>query len=222
METYKSRYSAKDLDDTIGLVHGLVVPHIGDNGNWYVGTTDTGVYAGGVDVTGAEVGQTIKVSAVDENGVPTAWEAVEFPRGVRLENIYSITFDGSVMSACDDLPEIEDGSVYVISTSAPSGTAAVNTPQLNVRFGTKSENTAEGLIVASIAGQAAWTEKYCVAMVTRIGSQLRMISSIEHTTYNRVLASNSSLGVGNKIYIYSSTAGTNILANTKVTVYKYV
>ena len=38
---------------------------------------------GNVDlgVTGATVGQTVKISAVDENGVPTAWEAVDFPSG---------------------------------------------------------------------------------------------------------------------------------------------
>lgn len=36
---------------------------------------------GNVDlgVTGATVGQTVKISAVDENGVPTAWESVDFP-----------------------------------------------------------------------------------------------------------------------------------------------
>lgn len=32
-------------------------------------------------VTGATVGQTVKISAVDENGVPTAWEPVNFPSG---------------------------------------------------------------------------------------------------------------------------------------------
>lgn len=38
---------------------------------------------GNVDlgVTGATVGQTVKISAVDENGVPTAWESVDFPSG---------------------------------------------------------------------------------------------------------------------------------------------
>lgn len=35
---------------------------------------------GGVNVTGAQVGQTIKVSEIDENGKPTAWEAVDFPK----------------------------------------------------------------------------------------------------------------------------------------------
>lgn len=37
---------------------------------------------GGLTVTNtATVGQTIRVSAVDENGQPTEWEAVEFPAG---------------------------------------------------------------------------------------------------------------------------------------------
>lgn len=36
---------------------------------------------GGIAVTGATVGQTVKIAEVDENGVPTAWESVDFPSG---------------------------------------------------------------------------------------------------------------------------------------------
>lgn len=36
---------------------------------------------GGIAVTGATVGQTVKISAVDENGVPTAWLPTDFPSG---------------------------------------------------------------------------------------------------------------------------------------------
>jgi len=36
---------------------------------------------GGIAVTGATVGQTVKISEVDENGVPTAWEPTDFPSG---------------------------------------------------------------------------------------------------------------------------------------------
>lgn len=39
---------------------------------------DTGA---GMDVTGATVGQIAKISAVDDNGVPTAWEPVDMPSG---------------------------------------------------------------------------------------------------------------------------------------------
>ena len=36
---------------------------------------------GSIAVTGAKVGQTVKISDVDENGVPTAWEPTDFPSG---------------------------------------------------------------------------------------------------------------------------------------------
>lgn len=37
--------------------------------------------SGGISITGATVGQTVKISAVDENGVPTAWLPTDFPSG---------------------------------------------------------------------------------------------------------------------------------------------
>lgn len=68
-----------------------ITPHIGDNGNWYLGDEDTGKPSrgapgakgdpgkdgAGMDVTGATVGQIAKISAVDDNGVPTALEPVD-------------------------------------------------------------------------------------------------------------------------------------------------
>lgn len=49
----------------------------------------------GIAVSGATVGQTVKISAVDDNGVPTAWEAVDLPSGGgggewRLINTFTI------------------------------------------------------------------------------------------------------------------------------------
>lgn len=35
----------------------------------------------GISVSGATVGQTVRIAAVDDNGVPTAWEPVDFPSG---------------------------------------------------------------------------------------------------------------------------------------------
>jgi hypothetical protein len=100
-----------------------ITPHIGANGNWWIGEEDTGVSAGVTDeqISGAveeymkenplvktvngtepdengnveleiqpgaipapktaEVGQTIVVKEVDENGKPTAWEAADLPSG---------------------------------------------------------------------------------------------------------------------------------------------
>lgn len=81
-----------------------ITPHIGDNGNWYFGSTDTGNPSrgatgpagpvgpqgpagapgkdgAGMDITGATVGQIAKITAVDESGVPTAWSPVNMPGG---------------------------------------------------------------------------------------------------------------------------------------------
>lgn len=92
--------NGKDGTDGAPGADGLT-PTIGDNGNWYLGTEDTGKPSrgpagqdgapgekgapgkdgAGMDITGAAAGQIAKISAVDENGVPTAWEPVDMPSG---------------------------------------------------------------------------------------------------------------------------------------------
>ena len=83
-----------------GIYSGGDAPYIGANGNWYVGQTDTGVSATGpagqdgapgapgpaLSVTNtASVGQTVKITAVDENGHPTEWEAVDMAEQVQSD-----------------------------------------------------------------------------------------------------------------------------------------
>lgn len=75
-----------------------ITPTIGSNGNWYLGTADTGEPSrgeqgpagkdgapgkdgAGVDITGAAVGQIPRITAVDADGKPTAWEAVDMAGG---------------------------------------------------------------------------------------------------------------------------------------------
>lgn len=75
-------------------------PHIGDNGNWYLGDTDTGKPSqgpagAGMDVTGATVGQTVKIAAVDDNGVPTAWEPVDMASSGEWNTIVDTTLTES-------------------------------------------------------------------------------------------------------------------------------
>ena len=43
--------------------------------------TKPGSGGSGISVTGATVGQTVKIAAVNAGGVPTAWEPVDFPSG---------------------------------------------------------------------------------------------------------------------------------------------
>ena len=82
---------------------------------------------GGIAVTGAKVGQTVKIAEVDENGVPTAWESVEFPSGAEWRLIADITLEEEVTSVdistdMDGKP-IELSAYYLIAKIVP----AVNT-----------------------------------------------------------------------------------------------
>jgi hypothetical protein len=53
---------------------------------------------GGIKVASAEVGQTIVVKAVDDNGVPTEWECADTPSFIFVE-------DGRIVSAPNSLYE---------------------------------------------------------------------------------------------------------------------
>ena len=63
-------------------------------------------------VTGATVGQTVTISAVDENGKPTEWEAVDFPESggaTTWEDLGSTFEEGVVLAECS--PTFVDASV---------------------------------------------------------------------------------------------------------------
>lgn len=50
-------------------------------------------------IKSATVGQTIRVSSVDENGVPTGWEAVEQAGGLQTESVMIVNCTGSQLDA---------------------------------------------------------------------------------------------------------------------------
>lgn len=81
---------------------------------------------GGLAVTGASVGQTVKIAAVDENGVPTAWEAVEFPSNekVEFELIERIVCDGTVSTYSKTGLALKEVEIY-IQTEAAEKAASV-------------------------------------------------------------------------------------------------
>ncbi len=83
---------------------------------------------GGIAVTGAKVGQTVKISAVDENGVPTAWESVDFPSGgsgggvasreVLAEGTLDYSTSGTRVLPIS-LSTLREYKMFVISVEAP-------------------------------------------------------------------------------------------------------
>ena len=153
MEVYQSSKTAKELEFALGAVPSIgannhwfigdvdtgvsaegLTPYVGENGNWWVGETDTGVYAGGVKVEGAEVGQIIVVKAVDENGVPTEWEAVDNTAS-SVPEIPQIDYTVEEEAVYFDFTEIGDVSLesqkftscYVLLTNAVQETVVAST-----------------------------------------------------------------------------------------------
>lgn len=148
MEIYQSKKTAAEMEyalsaipsigannhwfigdqDTGVLAEGLT-PYVGANGNWWVGETDTGIFAGGVKVEGAQVGQTIVIKAVDENGMPTEWEASDLTKGMRHIATISVEEDVRVAfidSDKDGQPfELEELVInaYIVPATKNPGTA---------------------------------------------------------------------------------------------------
>lgn len=137
-----------------------ITPTIGDNGNWFLGTIDTGKPSrgatgdtgptgpqgiqgdqgpvgpqgpqgaagpqgpagkdgAGIDITGATVGQIAKISAVDENGKPTAWVPVDMSGGGLLEE-FELVFEDEIT---EDLQSYkrdvdQDGKPFALSEAA--------------------------------------------------------------------------------------------------------
>lgn len=82
--------------------------------------------SGGIAVTGAKVGQTVTIAEVDENGVPTAWEAVEFPSNEKaeFELIERIVCDGTVRTYLKTGLALKEVEIY-IQTEAAETAASV-------------------------------------------------------------------------------------------------
>lgn len=96
--------------DLTGVVKSVNGEAPDENGN--VEITIPEGSSGGISILGtAEVGQTIKVSAVDENGKPTEWEAVNFP-GVnkKLRKVADISIDQAEMPVGVEITQDMDGN----------------------------------------------------------------------------------------------------------------
>lgn len=109
LEKYQSEFTAEDFENAI-----RAVPNIGDNGNWFIGDKDTGVFAGGVKITGAaSVGQTIVVKAVDETGRPISWEPADRERKTKLITVVDITAENDIVLSKGDTDDLTFGDAVV-------------------------------------------------------------------------------------------------------------
>lgn len=97
-----------------GLVIGSTRPTAGNHPVWLDISGDE-VDTEGLGITGATVDQIAKISAVDDNGNPTAWEPVDMPSGGAAEE-YELIFADTVT---------EDAAGYSRDTDANGNTFAL-------------------------------------------------------------------------------------------------
>ena len=90
-----------------------------------------------MNLTGAQVGQTIKVKEVNEQGMPTAWEAAEMERGEasfpKFEKLltYTITDDDIAANSTaytwntTQIPNLNDFNVFTLTIRNPDNTTNI-------------------------------------------------------------------------------------------------
>ena len=145
-----------------------ITPTIGPNGNWFLGTTDTGKPSrgatgakgdtgatgpagapgkdgAGMDITGATVGQIAKITAVDASGVPTAWSPVDMPSGggdETWELINEVTLSEDAMAVVFD--KDKNGAAFALRKFVIVGKTK----------GSNASNTRGGTICINVANTA--------------------------------------------------------------------
>lgn len=98
----------------------------------------------GLDVTGAAVGQTVKISAVDENGVPTAWVPVNMASGENWEKIADVALTADVSEY-----QLADFGAYRKVKALISRDTYVSGLNKNVWFRVRSKTAATDVIAAT-------------------------------------------------------------------------
>ena len=150
-----------------------ITPYIGNNGNWYIGATDTGKPSRGEkgdpgdtpDMTayrtaeaqdvidagkqgtliqsGAAVGQIAKITAVDDTGKPTAWEAVDMPSGSggHWETVLDTVWGQDVIT-----PTAFDSATGIFTCAE----GELNNLELNMEYAFYQQCTKEGIAYNTI------------------------------------------------------------------------
>ena len=142
---------------------------------------DTGA---GMDITGATVGQTARISAIDDKGVPTAWEPVDMAGvGEREWNLLgdiTLTEDASVIS----ITKTTDGQSFSIREISFFGTIFCDQVQKTLAF-SSSGVIAYGnplLYLGSVLNAADGRAEH-IASYIQVFPEC-MVSRTQHNQYN--------------------------------------
>ena len=200
---------------------------------------EPGPAGGGSDpslgITGAQVGQIAKITAVDTDGKPTAWEAVDMPSGGETwELINEVTLSEDAMAVVFD--KDKSGAAFALRKFVVVGTTK----------GSNASNKTGGVICINVANTA--DDRYSIVppVVNHgalKGDQLRYwhaaaeifaekgwrwyLTGADNTREtNQVIIGTSLIGVSQKIpkvvtylAVWSRTSGSAFAADSKIELY---
>lgn len=152
--------------------------YIGANGNWYTWDasaeqyTDSGVAAtgpagadgkdgAGMDITGATVGQIVKITAVDADGKPTAWEPVDMPSQVQSDWSQSDSSAKDYVKNRTHYAEIERKPVTLIGDDS-TGYHAMIEDGVPFSAGDTVSVTVDGVVVSVVAQETTFSGRPAV------------------------------------------------------------
>ena len=141
-------------------------------------------------ISGATVGQTVKIKAVDENGVPTEWEAVDDALPLLYHGKVSEEISGLEITEIDGNPmslsEVKVRAIFKVSTAAWCG----------IELCTSAKSPSNALITSEAGSVFTTAEKYYLTTahgkISNGNFEINYVQSTQITAYV-----NSSMGIKN-------------------------
>ena len=188
---------------------------------------DIGPAGAGLDVTGASVGQIVKIAAVDAEGTPTAWAPVDMPADRRYELIETITINED-MSAIERTAE-PDGTAYNFHSTAlrvtfPTSKAGSNVTNFRVRMFVNETNPTEAIDAFRTFNLNQYINILTVLTESHYGLYVTQMSDVTsnpgHASgFPTFIASDYKFGTGIYKLSVETTLSNNLYAGTVVKIY---
>ena len=188
---------------------------------------DIGPAGAGLDVTGASVGQIVKIAAVDADGTPTAWAPVDMPADRRYELIETITINED-MSAIERTAE-PDGTAYNFHSMAlrvtfPNSKAGSNVTNFRVRMFVNETNPTEAIDAFRTFNLNQYINILTVLTESHYGLYVTQMSDVTsnpgHASgFPTFIASDYKFGTGIYKLSIETTLSNDLYAGTVVEIY---
>lgn len=188
---------------------------------------DIGPAGAGLDVTGASVGQIVKIAAVDAEGTPTAWAPVDMPADRRYELIETITINED-MSAIERTAE-PDGTAYNFHSMAlrvtfPTSKAGSNVTNFRVRMFVDKANPTEAIDAFRTFNLNQYINILTVLTESHYGLYVTQMSDVTsnpgHASgFPTFISSDYKFGTGIYKLSVETTLSNNLYAGTVVKIY---